>query len=267
MDFANRCVIVTGATSGIGAATAVAFAGAGARVMVTGRNQARGAETVARCEAAGAADAVFLRADLHAPAACRQVIDEAAARFGRIDVLVNNAGMLHRVGTLETSDDQWLETMAVNVNAVFFLSRAAARIMADQGGGAIVNVSSELGKFADSGTVSYTTSKAAVIQITKAMALDLAKQNIRVNAICPGEVHTAMLASAAHQRGMTVDQALARFGARVPIGRVGRPEEIARCILFLASDDASFVTGAALSADGGTTAAGPGGAAEDKPAG
>ena len=263
MKFQNKAVVVTGATSGIGAATALAFAEEGARVMVTGRSEARGQETVSKCQADGSPDSFFLQADLREPAECRRVIDEAAARFGRIDVLVNNAGMLHRVGSLETSDEQWLETMATNVNAVFFLSRAAARLMKDLGGGAIVNISSELGKFADSGTVSYCTSKAAVIQITKAMALDFAQDNVRINAICPGEVHTAMLESAVVKRGMTIEQGLARLGGRVPIKRVGRPQEIASCILFLASDDASFVTGAALSADGGTTAAGPGGAAED----
>ncbi|MGH6953217.1 MAG: SDR family NAD(P)-dependent oxidoreductase, partial [Alphaproteobacteria bacterium] len=211
--------------------------------------------------AAGASGASveFIQGDLKDARFCDRLVEEARVRMGRLDVLVNNAGILHRVGALETTDEQWLETMAVNLNAVFFLSRAAARVMKAQGGGAIVNVASELGVFADKGATAYCASKGAIVQLTRAMALDLARDNIRVNAVCPGEVHTQMLEKAVADRGMTLEEGLRRLGRRVPIRRVSKPREIAATILFLASDDASYVTGTALSADGGTSAAGPGG--------
>ena len=263
MDFTGKAVLVTGGTSGIGAATALAFAGAGAAVLFSGRDAGRAAGVIA-----SAADATgpiaFIEADLREPGIAERLVAETLERLGRLDVLVNNAGVLHRYGTLETTPAQWHETMAVNLNAVFFLSRAAAKAMKAQGGGAIVNVSSELGRFADAGTVSYCVTKAAVVQLTRALALDLAAFGIRVNAIAPGETHTAMLESAVRKRGYTVAEGLARFAGRVPLNRVADPDEIADAILFLASDDASYVTGATLSADGGTSAAGPGGATEDR---
>ncbi|MDP6603357.1 MAG: SDR family oxidoreductase [Rhodospirillales bacterium] len=262
MDFSGKAVLVTGGTSGIGAATAKAFAGAGAAVVITGRNSGRAADVIASA-ADASGEITFLEADLREPGIAENVVADSLERLGRLDVLVNNAGVLHRFGTLETTPEQWHETMAVNLNAVFFLSRAAAQQMKEQGEGTIVNVSSELGRFADVGTVSYCVTKAAIVQLTRALALDLAGFGIRVNAVAPGETHTAMLESAVRKRGYTIDQGLARFAGRVPLGRVANPDEIADVILFLASDDASYITGATLSADGGTSAAGPGGAAED----
>jgi NAD(P)-dependent dehydrogenase (short-subunit alcohol dehydrogenase family) len=263
MDFTGKTVLVTGGTSGIGAATAKAFAGAGAAVLFTGRDAGRAAGVIASA-ADATGEIAFVEADLREPGIAERLVAESLERLGRLDVLVNNAGVLHRYGTLETTPAQWHETMAVNLNAVFFLSRAAAKAMKAQGGGAIVNVSSELGRFADAGTVSYCVTKAAVVQLTRALALDLAAFGIRVNAVAPGETHTAMLESAVRKRGYTVAEGLARFAGRVPLNRVADPDEIADAILFLASDDASYVTGATLSADGGTSAAGPGGATEDR---
>ena len=259
MNFTGKTALVTGATSGIGAAIAAAFARAGATVMVTGRDAKRGQTVVRDINAAGGGQADFLAADLTSPsAAADHAVAATVKRFGRLDILVNNAGAMHRVGTLDTTDAQWGETMAVNLHAVFFLTRAAGRVMKDQRSGAIVNVASELGLFADAGITAYCVSKAAVVSLTRSTALDLVEWGIRVNCIAPGETRTAMMESGIRQRGMTLEQGIARFAGRVPMKRIGEPDEIARSVLFLASDDASYITGTTLSADGGTSAAGPG---------
>ena len=154
-----------------------------------------------------------------------------------------------------------------SVIAPFFLSRAAARGMKAQGGGAIVNVSSELGLYADAGTTSYCTTKGALVQLTRAMALDFAAEKIRINCVCPGRTLTPLLVGAMTQWGVSLEEGLARRREWMPMKRIAEADEIARVILFLASDDASFVTGATLSADGGTSIAGPGGAASDRQSG
>ena len=253
VKLAGRVALVTGATWGIGRATALAFAAEGARLMLTGRDEVAGAAAVADCAALGA-EAAFSRADLAEPAACKTLVEAAVARFGRLDVLVNNAGVVHAVGTLETTDAQYHEQMAVNVGAVFFLSCEAARVMKARGGGAIVNVASDLGLRGEKGITAYCVSKGAVVQLTRAMAIDQAGDNIRVNAVCPGEIHTDMLENAIRGRGWSLEDGIERLNQRVPVGRIGTPEEIARAILFLACDDSSFCTGAHLSADGGKVA-------------
>ena len=266
MRFDGRCVLVTGATSGIGAATAKAFAAEGASVVISGRNAERAAGVIAEAGETPAA-IVFIAADLRDESAYETLIADATDRLGRLDVLVNNAGILHRAGSLETTPEQWAEAMAVNVNAPFFLSRAAARGMKAQGGGAIVNVSSELGLYADAGTTSYCASKGALVQLTRAMALDFAAEKIRINCVCPGRTLTPLLVGAMTQWGVSLEEGLARRREWMPMKRIAEADEIARVILFLASDDASFVTGATLSADGGTSIAGPGGAASDRQSG
>jgi meso-butanediol dehydrogenase/(S,S)-butanediol dehydrogenase/diacetyl reductase len=253
VKLANKVALITGATRGIGRATALAFAAEGARLMLTGRNEAAGAAALAEC-AARAAEAAFSPVDLVESAACETLIEETVARFGRLDVLVNNAGVVHAAGTLETTDAQYFEQMAVNTTAVFFLSRAAARVMKAQGGGTIVNVASDLGLRGEKGITAYCMSKGAVVQLTRAMAIDQAEDNIRVNAVCPGEIHTDMLENAIRGRGWGIAEGIAQLNKRVPVGRIGTPEEIARAILFLACDDSSFCTGALLSADGGKVA-------------
>ncbi len=184
------------------------------------------------------------------------VVEQTRRRYGALDVLVNNTTVHHRFGTLETGDEHWLETMSVNVNAVFFLSRAAAIAMKARGGGSIVNIASQLGLYAHAGKVSYCTSKAAVVQMTRAMALDVAPHGIRVNAVCAGITRTEMVEQGIRERGETVDAGLRRLGARTP-GRVAVPDDIAGAALFLASGAASYITGACLSVDGGNAASGP----------
>jgi NAD(P)-dependent dehydrogenase (short-subunit alcohol dehydrogenase family) len=256
MDFKDRVVLVTGATAGIGAATARAFAEAGARLAITGRNAERGAEVAAEAERLSGAEAWFLAGDLADSDFCVRLIDETVARFGRLDVLVNNAGAKDRKSVLETTDAHWAHVMAVNLNAVFYLSRAAAHQMKAQGSGAIVNNASELGIHAEPGKFTYCVAKAGVIHMTRAMALDLGADGIRVNAVAPGDIRTEMMDSKIRDGGMDVEEGVALIGRRAPMGRVARPEEVASAILFLASDAASYITGATLAVDGGTTATG-----------
>ena len=257
MDFKDRIVLVTGATAGIGAATARAFAEAGARLAITGRNAERGAAVAAEVERLSGTEAWFVAGDLADSGFCAGLVDEVVARFGRLDVLVNNAGAKDRKGVLETTDEHWAHVMAVNLNAVFYLSRAAATVMKSQGSGAIVNNASELGIHAEPGKFTYCVAKAGVIHMTRAMALDLSADGVRVNAVAPGDIRTEMMDSKVREGGMAVEEGVALIGRRAPIGRVAEPEEVAAAILFLASDAASYITGATLAVDGGTTATGP----------
>ena len=250
MDFTGKAVLVTGGSSGIGAATVKAFAAAGAQIVSTGRDAKRGQEVCA----ATAGKATFIAGDLADPRFCETLVPETVKRLGRLDVLVNNAGALYRTAPVDTSAAQWREMFAVNVDAPFILSAAAVRQMRAQGGGSIVNVASELAVVGGKGIGSYAATKGAIALLTRSMALDHAEENIRVNAVCPGEIHTPMLENSVRQRGMTVKDGLSLLASHVPMKRVAQPEEIAATILFLASDAASYVTGTLLSADGGSTA-------------
>ena len=253
MSFTDKSVLVTGSTTGIGEASVRAFASQGARVLVTGRNEERGATICAQIAGDGGT-AEFCRADLSERAECDRLVSETVRRFGRLDILVNNAGVLHEGTAPGTSDDAWDETMTVNVSAVFFMSRAAVRQMQEQGGGCIVNTASEWGLNGEPNYVAYCASKGAVVQMTRCMALDHAAEGIRVNAVCPGETHTEMLDRMLRDQGGDFDENLRNFAAGIPMRRVASAGEVARCIVFLASDDASYVTGTTLVVDGGNDA-------------
>ena len=248
--FDGKTILITGASSGIGAATARRFGAEGGRVMVCAIDEA-GCRAVADEITAGGGEADFLHGDLAECDFCDAAIDATMARFGRLDVLVNNAGISRR-GTVETmSDENWRLTFAVNLDAMFFLSRRALPIMKRQGGGVIVNTASELAITAPRNNAAYAASKGAVLQFTRAMAIDHAREGIRVNAICPGPVDTPLLRGFHNQP----EERVKVIAEDTPMGRVGTPEEIAGAITFLASDDATFITGSALLADGGVTAA------------
>jgi meso-butanediol dehydrogenase / (S,S)-butanediol dehydrogenase / diacetyl reductase len=241
--------IVTGASSGIGRATARAFAEAGYAVMAAGRDAERLAVATA-----GLGNVQHFIGDLSDPEVCGALVAETEAAFGRLDVLVNNAGIIYRATAEETSDQQWRQTMAVNLDAVFYLSRSALPALRRQGGGSIVNIASDWGIRAGVRAAAYCASKGAVVLLSKAMALDHAGEGIRINAICPGDVNTPMLTTEALQRGTDPAAAVAQSAADSPNGRVTEPEEVAAFALFLASGASPAITGAALPIDGGASA-------------
>jgi NAD(P)-dependent dehydrogenase (short-subunit alcohol dehydrogenase family) len=223
--------------------------------MVSGRNEQRGRNVVDAIRAAGGR-AEFSAVDLRAAGACDRLVSETVTRLGGLDVLVNNAGILYSGNAVDTTDEQWLDIMAVNVNALFYLSRAAVRHMKLKGKGAIVNIASEWGLNGEPDHVAYCASKGAVIQITRCMALDHAQDNIRVNSVCPGEIHTQMVDDILSNKGGDLQQNLRELAAGIPIRRLASPAEVAWCVHFLASDRASYVTGANLPVDGGNDATG-----------
>ncbi|HLB89306.1 MAG TPA: glucose 1-dehydrogenase [Terriglobales bacterium] len=244
-----KTALITGGASGIGRATARLFAREGAAVLIADLNQQAG-QAVAEEIVNNGGRAIFETADVTHAADCKRIVERALHEFGGIRILFNNAGIIRRASVVELSEEDWDRGMAVNVKSMFLMSREVIPLMAQAGGGSIINMASGWGLAAGPRAAVYCASKGAVVLLTKAMAVDHGPQNIRVNCICPGDTDTAMLRSEAQQLREPTDRFLEE-AARRPLGRVGRPEEIAQAALYLASDAASFVTGTALVVDGG----------------
>ncbi|WP_370369016.1 SDR family NAD(P)-dependent oxidoreductase [Catenulispora sp. GP43] len=247
IDLTGRSAIVTGGASGIGRATAAVLAELGAGVVVADLDAERGQE------AAKEVGGVFVRCDVSRAEECDAVVAAAVAAYGGVDVLFNNAGIIRRSTVLDIAEDDWDLVMAVNVKSILLMSRRVVPLMAAAGGGSVVNTGSGWGIKGGASAISYCASKGAVVNMTRAMAIDHGPQNIRVNCVCPGDTATGMLADEARQLGEAVDAFYADAADR-PLGRIGQPRDIAQMVAFLASDSAAFVSGAVITVDGAGTA-------------
>lgn len=245
----GKVALVTGGASGIGRATALLLAREGAAITVMDQDQANG-QSVTQTITEDGGQAIFVSGDVSQADSCQNAVQQTITKFGGLDILFNNAGIIRRTTVLETTEEEWDRVMAVNVKSIFLLSKFAIPEMIKRGGGTIVNTSSGWGLVGGRRAVAYCASKGAVVQLTRAMALDHGHQNIRVNCVCPGDTDTAMLRSEARQLGEPINQFL-EGAARRPLQRIGKPEEIAQAVLYLVSDASSYVTGTALVVNGG----------------
>ena len=264
--FAGRVALVTGGASGIGLASAARLLDEGATVVIADIDGAAGARAVARLRARPAradahaaapltpAGADFVRADVTRGDDVRRLVDHVVAAHERIDVLFNNAGIFEPGEVHEVGEEAWDRLLAVDLRSVYLVSHAVVPVMLAQNGGAIVNSASVAGLVGDTQSAAYCASKGGVALLTKAMALDYAGRGVRVNAICCGEIDTPLFEREVEQLGMSVDAYRAMLDELHPMGRIGRPEEAAAAVAFLASHDASFITGALLPVDGGYAA-------------
>jgi NAD(P)-dependent dehydrogenase (short-subunit alcohol dehydrogenase family) len=253
MRLKDRVAIITGATSGLGEAAALLFAEEGAKVAVSGRDEARGRKVAAAIAAAGGT-AVFVRADVRIPGDCERLVAETLSAFGgRLDILFNNAGVYYAHNAVDCTEEEWDATVDSSLKGAWLMSKYSLPTMIAQGRGVIIHQASGWGIQGGDLAVAYCAAKGGVVVMTKAMAIDHGKQGIRVNCLCPGDVETPMLVVDAKARGLEFAEYM-KGAANRPLGRVGTPAELARAALFLASDDSSFMTGAALVVDGGGVA-------------
>jgi NAD(P)-dependent dehydrogenase (short-subunit alcohol dehydrogenase family) len=249
MRLENKVALITGGTSGIGEATALLFAKEGAKVAITGRDEKRGQAVVERITNDGG-KAIFMRSDVRKGEDCRHAVEKTLSAFSGLHILFNNAGVFYPHTILDCTEEEWDLQIDINLKGTFLMSKTALPHMIEQGSGVIINNSSGWGIAGGDAAVAYCASKGGVVLLTKAMAIDHGRQGIRVNCICPGDVDTPMLPEDARLRGLKWEDYLAGCANR-PMGRIGTTDEIAKAALFLASDDSSFMTGAALVVDGG----------------
>jgi NAD(P)-dependent dehydrogenase (short-subunit alcohol dehydrogenase family) len=249
VDMSSPVVLITGALTGIGRATALAFAREGARVVVSGRHDDEGQKLAAELRKLDT-EAEFLRTDVRREEEVKNLVDQTMARFGRLDIAINNAGTEGKPGPLtEQTAETYAATFDTNVLGTLLSMKHELRVMLPQGRGSIINVSSTYGRSGAPGAALYVGSKHAVEGFTKAAALEFAETGVRINVVAPGPIDTGML-----NRFTGTPQNKADLISRVPMKRIGQPEEVAEAIVFLASDKASFITGASLATDGGKLA-------------
>jgi NAD(P)-dependent dehydrogenase (short-subunit alcohol dehydrogenase family) len=250
--FEGKRVIVTGGASGIGKATVERFLEEGAKVAIIDVSERNGAAVAAELRDKGH-DPLLITGDVTSPKDVKRMIAKVLEEFGGIDVLFNNAGILVEGTVEEVSEEGWDRIMGVNVKGPFLMSKEVVPVMLKQGKGVIVNNASCSGLVGDRNAIAYNASKGAVVLMTKCLALDYAEKGIRANCVCPGEIDTPMFRQEAQARNMPVEEYRKVLCEYHPIGRLGVPVEVANAVLFLASDEASFITGTALSVDGGYT--------------
>lgn len=247
-DLSGKTAVVTGAASGMGAASARALRAAGADLVVVDRNP-EGLSTVA-----STVEAIALHeGDVGESSFCDMVIRSTVEVAGAVDIVVNAAGIIVRAAGGATTDEDWARIFRTNVDGVFYMCRAAVNEMVGNGGGAIVNFGSIWGDVGSAGHTAYAATKGAVHQLTRSMALEHARDGVRINAVCPGEIRTPMLASE-RTRPLTDDELQQLADSTIPMGRLGEPEEVAEVVVFLVSDAASYMTGAMVNVDAGYTA-------------
>ncbi len=249
MTIRGKRALVTGAASGMGAATSELLAAEGAAVVLADID-AEAAERVAEAIRDGGGRAVAVGCDVASTADVKRAVDTAVEAFGGLEIVVNCAGVIRRASVVETTEEEWDRVMAVNIGSVFLTGKHAVPVMAARGGGSIINIGSGWGLKGGPDAASYCASKGAVVNLTRAMAIDHGPQGIRVNCICPGDTDTPMLRSEARQLGLD-EAAFLEASADRPLKRLGTGEDIARAVCYFASDDSAWVTGATLVVDGG----------------
>lgn len=250
----GKRAIITGGASGIGRATSRLLAREGASIAILDLNEKGGRALAEEIELLFG-QALFVAADVSKSSDCEHAVDRVVERYGGIDILVNNAGIIRRTNALTTTEAEWDRVMAINVKSVFLLSKLAIPIMIEEGGGVLVNIGSGWGLTGGRDALSYCASKAAVVNMTRAMALDHGRQNIRVNCVCPGDTDTSMLRTEARQLGQDEEKFMLNAADR-PLNRIGSPEDVAQAVLYLVGEASSFVTGTTLVVDGGGLAGG-----------
>lgn len=250
LDLSGKVALVTGGASGIGLAAAKTLADHGAAVVLLDVNEKQGEQEAQQLRAQGK-QAVFMRCDVTAEEDCRRVAQDAEAQFGRVDILFNNAGVIRRQTVVETSEADWDLVVDVTLKGAYLMSKHVLPIMAEGGGGSIVNTGSGWGIKGGDRAAAYCAAKAGIVNLTKAMAIDHGHQNIRVNCVCPGDTDTPLLRDEAKQLQRDEGAFLASSAVDRPLRRIGTPQDIAHAVLFLASGMSSWVTGSVLVVDGG----------------
>lgn len=257
-EYTGKTIIVTGGAKGIGRAISLTFARAGGNVVCADIDVAAGAE-MSQLAAGAEGKLLFVKADVSLSAACKALVEKTVAEFGGVDVLCNNVGIQPTSSYLpahELPEEMWDRIINVNLKSRFLMTKYCVPEMKKRGGGAIINTASVQGIQSALGVAPYAASKGGDLSLTRQLALEYAKDNIRVLAVNPGTIETPLVAEAAEAMGETVDSLRARWGAAHPLNRIGQPQEIANVVLFLASDKASFMTGSYVNVDGGMLAKG-----------